>query len=183
MNLRLGIGESKPVSVQGDNFYYSSGDYRIKVKVIGVSERREYELSAGQGFKLDSRFSSLEITNLGIASQDIEFEATDAEVYDNRAVLANTSAMPVSISPAGSRLVGQMALPAGIATAVLPGDNDRIKTMLVFAGNVYLGFDNTVSAVTGFLWTGGSLWIDENTAALWAFSAAGTTVNMIQDRK
>lgn len=185
MKLNLASGETEPLNLTGKNFYFSSGIYPIRVKVIGLSERREFDISAGQGFKFDDfRFTNIEITNLGAATQDIEFEVSDAEIYDNRAVLSVGSSLPVVVqSASASRLVSSDTLLATTAKEVLASDVNRVKAMLNFAGDVYLGHDNTVTNLTGFLWTGGSLWIDESTSSLWAYSVAGTTVKIIQDRK
>ena len=153
--------------------------------MIGLSERREFDISAGQGFKFDDfRFTNLEITNLGAATQDIEFEVSDAEIYDNRAVLSVGSSLPVVVQPASaSRLVSSDTLIAATAKAVLASDVNRVKALLCFAGDVYLGHDSSVTNTTGYLWTAGREWIDESTAPLWVYSVAGTTVKIMQDKK
>lgn len=186
MRISLGPLESKSFTLQGGRFYYEKGLYLIRVKIVAGGDAREFDLYPGQGFNNEpgqDRFHALEITNLSDAeSQDIDFEVSDRQKFDNRATIASTGdALPVVLTYYNARAVNKIIVPAGVATQVLVSDASRAKAALHFSGgDCFLGIDNTVDA-NDFPISNGSDWVDENTAALWVFSVSGCTVHVFED--
>jgi hypothetical protein len=88
----------------------------------------------------------------------------------------------VNLVPA-TRSLGRPTYLAATATQILPADTNRIKTLVSFSTDVYLGLDNTVSAANGRIWPAGQILIDENTAALWVYSVGAGNADFLQDRK
>lgn len=88
MKITLGSFESKKVSVAGGQFYLLGAFSRVEVKVLGGGDSRVFELSPGMGFRSEdgARFNGVEIKNLSTVAQTVEFEISDREVFDNRAV-------------------------------------------------------------------------------------------------
>jgi hypothetical protein len=197
MILNLGANETKIQTLQGSRFYYEKGEHPINVRMIGGGDARDFDLYAGQGFVCegrDDRFYALEITNKG-GAQTIDFEVGDREKFDNRATIASTGdALPVTVT-GGSGLIqivtnggtirgaGVVAIPANTATLLRPQNTDRIKIAFNFPANVFLGINNTVTAANGFPMSAGSIWVDENTAAIWIFSTTAINVPFIEDIK
>lgn len=203
MRLTLGPSETKKSSIQGGRFYYEKGDYQIRVKIVAGGDAREFDLYPGQGFNNEpgqDRFHALEITNLNDSeSQTIDFEVSDREKFDNRATIASTGdTLPVKVVDGSIDLNGLVQIvaaggvsrdnvvvpvAAGAVVQVLADDINRLKALLYFAGDCYIGKDNAVSAANGFPITGGSDLVDENTAALWVYSAAANSVRVLTDLK
>lgn len=88
MKITLVAGEIKPVTVAGGQFYLLDAFGKMSVKIVGGGDAREFELSAGMGFKIrgDERFFALDIKNISGVDQTIEFEISDRDVFDNRTV-------------------------------------------------------------------------------------------------
>lgn len=184
MKLTLLPGETKTQNLQGSQFYFESGTGKIKVEFRG-GEAREYELSAGQGFFVSNggRFNGLEITNLDASVQNIDFDISDGNKFDNRAKIDTTGVMNVKVvqgaKPTSRTFPAVITLAAGVAQQILGVDLTRAKANIYFSALTYLGADNTVNASNGYPINAGSDMGDENTAALWAFSPTGGTVNLM----
>lgn len=94
MKITLAAGESKPVTLSGAQFYYLSGSGKIEVKIVAGGNARTFELSPGMGFRNDDSelpFYGVEIRNLFGSSQDIEFEISYRQVFDNRVSFGDIS--------------------------------------------------------------------------------------------
>lgn len=196
MRLEIAALETKTVTVQGGRLYYESGDGRINFRMVGGGDARDFNLYAGQGFVCNAgeRFYALEIKNIENFDQEIEIEISDREVFDNRArivasgdllpvVVSNDDVIEVVVTHSVSRGLNKATIAAGVATKLLNLDLARVKAVLYFVGDCYLGIDNGVTAANGFPVSSGSDLVDENTAELWVYSVAGCTVNVLEDRR
>lgn len=200
MRLSFLSGDQKTLTLQGARFYYEKGLYKLNVRMVGGADAREFELHPGQGFVCNEgeRFYALEIKNLGDV-QDVEFEISDREKFDNRATIASTGdALPVEVvagaidlngllqlvnNGGANRALSVVPVGAGAKVMVLDANTDRLKAALNFSADCYLGVDNTVSAATGYPVQAGTDWVEENTAALWVYSAGANSVRILQDLK
>jgi hypothetical protein len=201
MRLSISAGESQTVTIQGGRCYYENGEGRINFRMVGGGDSRDFNLYAGQGFVCNEgeRFYALEIKNIELFDQDIEFEISDREVFDNRArIVATSDVLPVEVT-AGSIDIGgllsivnqgglyvehsKLALLAGVPKLVMPNDVARLKASLYFDVPVSLGGDASVTVGTGYPLTAGSDWGHENVGELWAISASAGNVYIIEDKK
>lgn len=191
-------GETQPVTIQGERFYYKRGEHEVRVKIVGGGDSRDFLLREGMGFvsKEGEGFYSLEITSA--EAQEIEFETSYREVFDSGVKVRADGALPVLVTGGSidlngllqivnnggtSRASGVIAVPANVATQLRAANTDRLKVAFSFPQNVYLGIDSTVSAADGFPLSSGSKWVDENTGALWIFSAVACNVPYLEDLK
>jgi hypothetical protein len=200
MKLSFQAEEQKNLTLQGARVYYEKGEHKLIVKIIGGADAREFELYPGQGFVCNSgeRFYGLDIKNTGDA-QEVEVEISDREKFDNRATIASTGdALPVEVvagaidlngllqlvnNGGSSRALSVVLVAAGAKVQLLGVDTDRLKAALNFSADCFLGLDNTVSAATGYPVAAGTDWVEENTAALWVYSAGVNSVRIFQDLK
>lgn len=186
MKLTLSPNESKTANMAGRQFYFESGTGKIEVKLVG-GEGRRYELYAGEGFEMPegTRFSSVEIVNLDASIQTVEFDISDGNKFDNRAKIDTSGVMNVKVvqgaKPTSRTFPAVITLAAGVAQQILAVDLTRAKANIYFSAQTYLGADNTVTAANGYPINAGSDITDENTAALWAFSTTGGTVNIMSE--
>lgn len=187
--ITLAAGETVTIPVYGKYLRILSGTGNIAATVYykdggsvdfdaltGVGMNLSHEIT-GEGFN--------QISFVSITSQEIDILASVNETSDSRLVgdVNLNGTMNVINQVAGTRSLGSVSLPAATATVILPIDAQRLKTAITFGTDVFLGYDATVTNLTGFLWTAGAIWIDENQGALYAYSVAGTTAKLIQDRK
>lgn len=194
----LAAGESQSVGVQGERFYYKRGDHDIVVRAVGGSYARDYELREGQGFVFKAANGFIELEIVSAESQDIEFEISNAEVFDYGVKVRADGALPVHVTEGSidvngllqivnnggtARTSGVIAIPAGAATVLRAQNADRLKIAFHFPADVYIGSSNTVSIATGFPFSSGSKLVDENTAAIWIYSATAINVPYIEDLK
>ncbi len=78
---------------------------------------------------------------------------------------------------------GAIAVPGAGAIQLRATDLNRLKCAFHFPIDVWLGKDNTVTAANGFPLLGGSKWVDENTAEIWAYFGAACSVPFFEDLK
>ena len=95
MQVTLAPGVSQNISQQGARFYYTDGDQKINLKLIGNGDARDFDLYPRQGVNSTDRFYGVSITNLGSVEAVIDFEISDREVFDNR-IPTITQIEPVS---------------------------------------------------------------------------------------
>ncbi|WP_341937203.1 hypothetical protein [Marinimicrobium sp. C2-29] len=86
MKTVIGAGLSQSISQQGGRFYYMEGLGEIEIKLKTGGDTRRFVLKPGKGIAMreGERFDGLEIVNLLNVSQEVEFEVSDREVFDNR---------------------------------------------------------------------------------------------------
>lgn len=86
METLIGPGLGQSISQQGGRFYYMGGRGEIEVKLKTGGDTRRFTLLPGKGIAMreGERFDGLEIVNLLGEAQQIEFEVSDREVFDNR---------------------------------------------------------------------------------------------------
>lgn len=180
MFLDLTANNTATESLQGARFYYKGGTSTIQVKALLGGDTRVYTLEVGMGFSVKAgRFASLEIKST--TAQTIEFEVSDDDVFDNRAVLSLSGAMPVSQAQASTLAEGSVSVTASTATQILAADSTRVRAIVNIAADGFIGKDNTVNA-TKYPVSAGDI-VHENTAALWFFSTTAQTVKYFQDSK
>lgn len=199
MNVDIVANEGKNLTIQGSRFYYTNGDYKINVQIVGGADSRSFDLYPGMGFRMDNgeRFYGVLIKSEN--TQAIEIEISDKEVIDNRAVVTSAGeALPVVVTGGSIDLNGLLqlvnnggslrnngviAVAANTATQLRAQNADRLKVAFHFPDSVYIGKDNTVNAGNGFPMSGNSKWVDENTAAIWVFCTVGTNIPYFEDLK
>lgn len=185
--------ETKTFQLAGSRFYYQGGDDSIEVKINSGGDSRSFVLQSGQGINSDDRFGSVQITNSGV-DQEVEFEVTDREIFDNRIPGSMTIApeggvMPVvqtevvEVSPVGgvmpvvsaSAVVnssGFKEVGGGERVMLLPANTNRVKALLRFKKGVLGGkwWVGESSAAVNFLIDDGSHLVYENTDELWVLN-------------
>lgn len=109
-----------------------------------------------------------------------EFPTTDSRLTGDVDI---NGLISVVQSGGSTRTSKNVEIPAGVAVEVLAVDLNRIEAEISFNGAGRVGFDNTLSAVTGFPVTAGSSWSDKNTGAFWFYSDEATTVDVIEGGK
>jgi len=190
-SLTLNAGDGfVSIPIYGKYFRLLAGTGNIDCRVV-YPDGSTVEFNALTGVGLDLRseatgdgFRAIEFKST--VTQTIDILATVFPSTDTRLVgdVNLNGTMTVINQVAGTRQVAQgVAYAATTATQILPIDSSRLKTMLVFTTDVYLGIDNTVTSANGFLLTAGTSWIDENQGALWVYAASAGTARYVQDRK
>ena len=168
MNITLGVNESKALNLQGDIFWYRSGLDFIEVRLKKGGNTRAYRLDTGQGVNWQSagfgRFESIEVKNVSAVTQTINFEATDAEIFDNQ--ISGQIGNIVYPWPNAS-----MAADATIATTATDniaagGSRARLRIQASFANPSFLRVGPGANASTGFELPPGGYWDFDNGLAI-----------------
>jgi hypothetical protein len=119
----VGALQSVNVNIAGDIFYLLRSDGRVSVKGLVGGETRSYELEAGMGFRSSGgdRYRGFELRDISGVDQIIEFEISDRDVFDNRAVgvvsVVNSDKRRTDLNGA-FMLTGNRAASAGVLSAL-----------------------------------------------------------------
>lgn len=141
---------------------------------IGVDLRHE----SGDGF--------ISLSFKSETTQTIKVLVSDLPTTDNRLTgeISVDGSLNVLAVGGTTRALSSVTLPTSTAYELLPVDTGRLKALINFEFEVWLGVDNTVTNANGFRLAAGSDWIDENAGALWVYTTtAGNVVVIMEDRK
>lgn len=179
--LQLKAGEPNLWSGMGKylRILKASGQISVSVTYLkgnGLSS----ELLAGIGVDLrqvitGEGFNSVKFTSA--IDQTIQVLVSDQKSDDSRII----GEFEVSNIGGSSRQLNSGNLSASVAQEALSSSATRLKAMLTFTADVYIGVDNTVDSVTGKLLKAGDTWIDENRAPLWVYPASPCYYQSFED--
>lgn len=187
--ITLGANETVTVPVYGKYLRLLAGTGDIAATVFykdGGSV--DFDALTGVGMNLSREDTGEGFTQLqfvSVTAQVIDILASINESSDSRLVgdVNLNGTMNVINQVAGTRALGAQAYIAATVTKILFTDSTRLKAAIVFPTDVYIGYDNTVSAATGFFWPAAQIWIDENQSELWIYPVASGSAKFIQDKK
>lgn len=187
--ITFAAGEVRTVSIVGRYFRIlgGAGDFKVEARHQDGGAISTL-LIAGIGVDLsnpDSGKPYKELTITSEVAQTVRFLSSMFPSSDSRLTGdVDINGLLSVVNNGGSmRNSGVIAVPGAGAVQLRGTDLNRLKCAFHFPIDVYLGKDNTVSAANGFPLLGGSKWVDENTAEIWAYFGAACSVPFIEDLK
>lgn len=161
------------------------GDIRVTVHYAN-GENIESDMLAGIGIDLrnvDTGEPFVGITFRSSQTETIKVLVSNFPTTDSRLVGdINVQGELDTVSRGGtSRSHGGSTFTAGVANVLLPPVPSRIRALIQFEGDVYLGSSNSVTATTGIYVPAGSEWIDTNRSWLWAYAPTASKYRIIED--
>lgn len=169
----LTAGTSVSFAVRGNYFRVLNADAPVKISIDDLSIASS--INEGIGISTGD-FNELRL--LSDVNQTVVFVVAHGRVDDSR-LYGSINAKNQGVSAYSAPAV--VALAAGVAKEVLPVKLDRFRAMVQSVGDIYIGADATVTAANGILLAGNSLLTVDNTAALWAISAAAVDVRIVEE--
>lgn len=172
--LQAGIAYRFPHT--GRYFRMLSGVGNFKL-VTDSDVRSDYVTGIGVDLISPDRgnFTWLELTSE--FTQEIKIVISENATTDSRLT------GDIDINGGHSRDYRNVVIPSGVATLILADNELRVTSAIIFNCLGRISGDNTASATVGFpVDTGGQL-NDNNTSELWFYSAAGGTVDVLEDIK
>lgn len=156
---------------------YARGSSITSTMLAGIGvDLRHYETGDG--------FISLAVTSQ--INQTVKILVSDLPTTDNRLTgeVSVDGSLDVLQIGGASRDLFKTTLTNNTASLLLPAQSGRLKAIVNFKFDAWLGLDNSVTDTTGFKIEGGSDWIDENAGELWVFTkTAGNVVTVLGDYK
>jgi hypothetical protein len=177
-----GPGESRQVAARGSFVRGISGSERYQLQ---IDDGPATEFETGLAFHPREPFASIRVTNTAAVTQIIEIAISEGQLDDNRLVGQMDVNGILSVVNSGGASWNQrsVTIAAGTASEILSNSIERISGTIQPADDMYIGADATVSETNGVLITGGQVVNIENTAALWGYSVAATTVQIMESIK
>lgn len=186
-NLEAGVVQNFAVSGRYFRLLSGAGDFKVVAQHYDGGSIST-EIIAGIGIDLSNPDTGKPYKSLSItaeAAQEVRFLSSYYPSSDSRLTGdVDINGLLSVVNNGGSmRNSGAIAVTGAGAVQLRATDLNRLTCAFHFPIDVWLGKDNTVTAANGFPLLGGSKWVDENTAEIWAYFGAACSVPFFEDLK